>query len=81
MPESEFYPFTQERIDEQARNNVNVLILGSIAYAKAHGQGGRHWATFMGQAVASTWEARATPQRLPRAWRSTLPRLECGLSS
>lgn len=48
------YPFTQERIDEQARNNVNVLILGSIAYAKAHGQGGRHWATFMGQAVAST---------------------------
>jgi hypothetical protein len=53
MPEPVTYPFTQQRIEAQARLNVNVLILGSIAYAKAQGHGGRHWATFMGQALAS----------------------------
>ena len=64
MSEPESYPFTQERIDQQARANVNVLILGSIAYAKAKGHGGHDWATFMGQTLAPTWAARATPREV-----------------
>lgn len=33
---------------EQARSNINALILGSLKYTKAQGHDGRHWATFMG---------------------------------
>jgi hypothetical protein len=61
MPEAITYPFTQQQIEAQARGNVTVLILGSIAYAKEQGHDGRHWATFMGQAVASSWSDVTTP--------------------
>lgn len=63
MPEQVTYPFTQQRIEEQARDNVNALILGSLAYARAQGRNGRHWATFMGQAFAPGWNAAATPRQ------------------
>ena len=63
MPEQATYPFTQQRIEEQARGNVTALILGSLAYAKAQGHDGRHWATFMGQAFAPTWTSTTTPQQ------------------
>lgn len=63
MPEPVTYPFTQQRIDERAQGNVTALILGSLAYAKAQGRDGRHWATFMGQAFAPTWNSVATPQQ------------------
>lgn len=71
MPESVTYPFTQQRIEEQARANVNALILGSLAYAKAQGQGARHWATFMGQAFAPGWTS-TTPRQA-----ATLLALNC----
>jgi hypothetical protein len=41
---------------EQARSNINALILGSLKYAKAQGHDGRHWATFMGAACAPGWK-------------------------
>ena len=63
MPEPVTYPFTQQRIDEQARGNVTALILGSLKYAKAQGQSARHWANFMGQAFAPTWTGVTTPQQ------------------
>ncbi len=63
MPEPVTYPFTQQRIEEQTRSNLNALILGSLAYARAQGRDGRHWANFMGQAFAPTWNSAATPQQ------------------
>lgn len=61
MPGPVTYPFTQQRIEEQARANMTALILGSLAYTKAQGRDGRHWATYMGQAFAPGWTAAATP--------------------
>lgn len=55
MPETATYPFTQQSIEEQARGNVNALILGSLAYARAQGHDGHHWATFMGHAFVPSW--------------------------
>ena len=63
MPEPVTYPFTQQRIEVQTRSNLNALILGTLACAKAQGHGGRHWATYMGQAFAPTWSGVTTPQQ------------------
>lgn len=54
--------FSQEEIETQARDNLNGVILGSLAYAQAHGQDGREWATFMGQAFAPAWTTITTPR-------------------
>jgi hypothetical protein len=67
MAEDLVYPFSQERIEAQARGNVNAFILGSIAYAKAQGQDGRHWATFIGTAFAPGWTNVTTPHEAAAA--------------
>ncbi|HZC05154.1 MAG TPA: hypothetical protein VE338_05905 [Ktedonobacterales bacterium] len=61
MTESLEYPFAQVRIEAQARGNLNALILGSLAYARAQGRDGRHWATFIGQAFAPGWSSGMSP--------------------
>ncbi len=54
--------FSQEDIETQARDNLNGMILGSLAYARAHGRDGRAWATFVGQMFAPAWTTITTPR-------------------
>lgn len=56
------YPFTREQIEEQARGNFNLVVLGAIAYAKARGQGGRDFATFLGKLVIPSWGNTISPR-------------------
>ena len=61
------YPFTREQIEEQARGNFNVAVLGAIAYAKAQGQDSRNFATFMGKLVTPGWGTITSPREAATA--------------
>lgn len=53
--------FTPEEIAAQARDNLNAVILGSLAYARAYGRDGRHWARALGQIFAVHYEHVTSP--------------------
>jgi hypothetical protein len=55
------YPFTQQQIGEQAQGNLNVAILGAMAYGKAVGQDARAVALFIGQRLVSEWAGITSP--------------------
>ena len=61
------FPFPQEAIQAQAQANLNAMILGSLAYAKAQGHDSRHWAAFIGAAFAPGWAGITTAGEAARA--------------
>jgi hypothetical protein len=61
------FPFPQEAIQAQARGNVNAMILGGLAYAKAQGHDSRHWAAFVGAAFAPAWTGITTAREAATA--------------
>jgi hypothetical protein len=61
------FPFPEEAIQAQAQGNVNVMILGSLAYAKSLGHDSRHWAAFMGAAFAPGWTGITTAREAATA--------------
>ncbi len=61
------FPFPQEAIQAQAQGNVNVMMMGSVAYAKAQGHDSRHWAVFMGAAVTPGWTGITTAREAATA--------------
>lgn len=56
------YPFTTEQIQQQTRGNLEVVVLISIAYAKAQGKSPRDYALFAGKLVASSWAQVSSPR-------------------
>lgn len=54
--------FSQEDIETQARGNLNGIILGSLAHARAHRRYRREWVTFIGLAFAPAWTTITTPR-------------------
>jgi hypothetical protein len=61
------FPFPQEAIQAQAQANVNAMILGGLAYAKAQGHDSRHWAAFIGAAFAPGWTGITTAREAATA--------------
>ncbi len=61
------FPFPQEAIQAQAQGNVNAMILGGLAYAKAQGHDSRHWAAFVGAAFAPGWTGITTAREAATA--------------
>lgn len=53
--------FTADEVAAKARANLNAIILGSLAYTRAYGRDGRHWARALGQIFAVSWDEVATP--------------------
>lgn len=58
--------FTPDEVAAKARTNLNAIILGSLAYARAYGRDGRHWARALGQIFAVSWDDVATPAEAVR---------------
>lgn len=53
--------FTPDEVAAKARVNLNSIVLGSLAYARAYGRDGKHWARALGQIFAVSWDDVATP--------------------
>jgi hypothetical protein len=61
------FPFPEETIQAQAQGNLNVMIVGSLAYAKSLGHDSRHWAAFMGAAFTPGWTGISTAREAATA--------------
>ena len=61
MAESLTYPFSQQQIEAQTRDNLNALILATLAYARSQGDDGRRWTAFVGKVFAPGWAPGMSP--------------------
>lgn len=59
-------PFTEAEVNQAAREDLYLILLGSIAYAKATGHNPSDWIAFMGRAGAATDTVTSGEMRTPR---------------